>query len=280
MAQQNQETTPVDPANSPAKRKRGRPRKHDYDNLSHKQRRRPNAAPAHAHPNANSADHSQLIPAQSKSAAASSHGPNDLLGQAVCGTLDGTFDAGYMLTVRVANGGHVLRGLVFDPRLCVPVSAENDIAPLLPMATPNGTPSSVVESHDQTLVSVPIHPVPVPFSVALPLRVREPAAASQTMNPMLVTSSLPQPSRQLNTDKGVQAKTLQTLSKSSVNNANQESSSSASQHVVDDDKQAEDLSADVKEEAFQAFQTTLDVLPEDQCTNLSGFLAESKACIK
>lgn len=278
---------------------------------------RPKAAPAHAHPNANSANHSQLIPAQSNSAAASSHAPNDLLGQAVCGTLDGTFDAGYMLTVRVANGGHVLRGLVFDPRLCVPISAENDIAPLLPMATPNGTPSSVVESHDQTLVSVPIHPVPVPLSVALPLQVREPAAAaSQTMNPMLVTSSLPQPSRQLNTNKvvpndsdpqlslnkvapndtdprlstnkvaprdiddllaEVQAKTLQTLSKSSVNNANEESSAAASQHVVDDDKQAENLSADVKEEAFQTFQTTLDVLPEDRCTNLVGFLSREQS---
>lgn len=278
---------------------------------------RPKAAPAHAHPNANSANHSQLIPAQSNSAAASSHAPNDLLGQAVSGTLDGTFDAGYMLTVRVANGGHVLRGLVFDPRLCVPISAENDIAPLLPMATPNGTPSSVVESHDQTLVSVPIHPVPVPLSVALPLQVREPAAAaSQTMNPMLVTSSLPQPSRQLNTNKvvpndsdpqlslnkvapndtdprlstnkvaprdiddllaEVQAKTLQTLSKSSVNNANEESSAAASQHVVDDDKQAENLSADVKEEAFQTFQTTLDVLPEDRCTNLVGFLSREQS---
>ncbi|THU68699.1 hypothetical protein C4D60_Mb08t06610 [Musa balbisiana] len=276
---------------------------------------RPKATPAHAHPNANSANHSQLIPAQSNSAAASSHAPNDLLGQAVCGTLDGTFDAGYMLTVRVANGGHVLKGLVFDPRLCVPISVENDIAPLLPMATPNGTPSSVVES-DQTLVSVPIHPVPVPFSVALPLQVREPAAASQTMNPMLVTSSLPQPSRQLNTNKvvpndldpqlslnkvapndtdprlstnkvaptdiddllaEVQAKTLQTLSKSSVNNANQESSPAASQHVVDDDKQAENLSADVKEEAFQTFQTTLDVLPEDRCTNLVGFLSREQS---
>ncbi|CAL9747725.1 unnamed protein product [Musa acuminata subsp. burmannicoides] len=404
MAQQNQETTPADPANSPAKHKRGRPRKQDYDNLSHKQRRslgiqasssqaypatssghgdqavpthanvaacssflfqslpvqtnptpctiygaqsslvdagstvnssygiqsahapanptpyigyRPKAAPAHAHPNANSANHSQLIPAQSNSAAASSHAPNDLLGQTVCGTLDGTFDAGYMLTVRVANGGHVLRGLVFDPRLCVPISAENDIAPLLPMATPNGTPSSVVESHDQTLVSVPIHPVPVPLSVALPLQVREPAAAaSQTMNPMLVTSSLPQPSRQLNTNKvvpndsdpqlslnkvapndtdprlstnkvaprdiddllaEVQAKTLQTLSKISVNNANEESSAAASQHVVDDDKQAENLTADVKEEAFQMFQTTLDVLPEDRCTNLVGFLSREQS---
>ncbi|RWV97370.1 hypothetical protein GW17_00039842 [Ensete ventricosum] len=434
MAQQNQETTPVDPANSPAKRKRGRPRKHDYDNLSHKQRRRyftrqlflskliqllvlvkspqgfgsqanstatsslgiqadpatasghgdhaiptqanvaacssllfqslpvqtnptpctiygaqsslveagstvnssygiqstlapanpspylgyrPKAAPAHVHPNANSANHSQLIPAQSNSAATSSHGPNDLLGQAVCGTLDGTFDAGYMLTVRVANGGHVLRGLVFDPRLCVPISADNDIVPLLPMATPNGTPSSVVESHDQTLVSVPIHPVAVPLSVALPLQVREPAAASQTMNPMLVTSSLPQPSRQLNTNKvvpndsdpqlslnkvapndtdprlstnkvaptdiddllaEVQAKTLQTLSKSSVNDANQESSPAASHHVVDDDKQTEDLSAaDVKQEAFQTFHTTLDVLPEDRCTNLVGFLSSEQS---
>lgn len=40
MAQQNQEITPVDPVNLPLKRKRGRPRKHDYDNPSCQQHQR------------------------------------------------------------------------------------------------------------------------------------------------------------------------------------------------------------------------------------------------
>ncbi|RWV88839.1 hypothetical protein GW17_00049043 [Ensete ventricosum] len=96
----------------------------------------------------------------------SSHGPNGLLGQAVCGTLDGTFDAGYLLTVRVANTGDVLKGLVFDPRLCIPVSAENDIAPLLaPVATPNGTFFSVDEALSETLVSVPVQAAQVQASI-------------------------------------------------------------------------------------------------------------------
>lgn len=38
MAQQNQDINPVDPTNLP-KRKRGRPRKYNYDNLGFEQRR-------------------------------------------------------------------------------------------------------------------------------------------------------------------------------------------------------------------------------------------------
>ncbi|KAJ8509668.1 hypothetical protein OPV22_000102 [Ensete ventricosum] len=233
MAQQNQEITPVDPANLPLKRKRGRPRKHDYDNPSCQQHQRLEAVPAQACPIGDSVHHSQVIPTRANSAVTSSHGPNGLLGQAVCGTLDGTFDAGYLLTVRVANTGDVLKGLVFDPRLCIPVSAENDIAPLLaPVATPNGTFFSVDEALSETLVSVPVQAVPT--SSASPFKTAQ-----------------------------VQASIPQTLPKSTLYDANQEPAPAASQQVVVDDAKAEDflgLAAVNKETS----QLILDVPSEDR----------------
>ncbi|KAI5073228.1 hypothetical protein GOP47_0011241 [Adiantum capillus-veneris] len=51
------------------------------------------------------------------------------VGQQVHGVLDGSFDAGYLLTVRVGNTQTVLRGAVFEPTLSVPISQANDIAP-------------------------------------------------------------------------------------------------------------------------------------------------------
>lgn len=51
------------------------------------------------------------------------------VGQQVHGVLDGSFDAGYLLTVRVGNTQTVLRGAVFEPSLSVPISQSNDIAP-------------------------------------------------------------------------------------------------------------------------------------------------------
>ncbi|MCO5590896.1 hypothetical protein L7F22_044871 [Adiantum nelumboides] len=54
---------------------------------------------------------------------------NAFVGQQVHGVLDGSFDAGYLLTVRVGNTQTVLRGAVFEPTLSVPISQANDIAP-------------------------------------------------------------------------------------------------------------------------------------------------------
>eukprot|EP00252_Welwitschia_mirabilis_P017103 TRINITY_DN379_c0_g1_i1.p1 TRINITY_DN379_c0_g1~~TRINITY_DN379_c0_g1_i1.p1 ORF type:complete len:186 (+),score=29.90 TRINITY_DN379_c0_g1_i1:450-1007(+) len=54
---------------------------------------------------------------------------NAYVGQTVHGVLDGSFDAGYLVTVRVGNTDTVLRGVVFEPRLSVPISRMNDIAP-------------------------------------------------------------------------------------------------------------------------------------------------------
>ncbi|URD81175.1 Mate efflux family protein [Musa troglodytarum] len=253
MAQQNQEITPVDPANLPLKRKRGRPRKHDYDNPSCQQHQRLEAVPAQACPIADSVHHSQVIPTRANSALTSSHGPNGLLGQAVCGTLDGTFDAGYLLTVRVANTGDVLKGLVFDPRLCIPVSAENDIAPLLaPVATPNGTSFSADEVPSETLVSVPVQAVPTSS-----------AAPFKTVNQSPATSRLPRTAPQLSKNEAqVQASVPQTLPKSTLNDANQEPAPAASQQVVVDDAKAEDFPglAAVNKETSQMI---LDVPSED-----------------
>ncbi|XP_065030910.1 uncharacterized protein LOC135653190 isoform X3 [Musa acuminata AAA Group] len=187
------------------------------------------AVPAQACPIADSVHHSQVIPTRANSTVTSSHGPNGLLGQAVCGTLDGTFDAGYLLTVRVANTGDVLKGLVFDPRLCIPVSTENDIAPLLaPVATPNGTSFSVDETLSETLVSVPVQAVPTSS-----------AAPFKTVNQSPATSRLPHTAPQLS--KNVQACIPQTLPKSTLNDANEEPAPAASQQVVVDDAKAEDF---------------------------------------
>jgi hypothetical protein len=43
--------------------------------------------------------------------------------------LDGSFDAGYLLSVRVGNTDTILHGAVFGPGLSLPVSKVNDIAP-------------------------------------------------------------------------------------------------------------------------------------------------------
>lgn len=52
-----------------------------------------------------------------------------MIGQQVTGVLDGTFDAGYLLSVRVGSSDMILRGVVFGPGLSVPLSRVNDIAP-------------------------------------------------------------------------------------------------------------------------------------------------------
>lgn len=54
---------------------------------------------------------------------------SSFIGQQVNGILDGSFDAGYLLTVRVGDSQTVLRGVVFEPNLCVPISRSNDVAP-------------------------------------------------------------------------------------------------------------------------------------------------------
>ncbi|KAG6491442.1 hypothetical protein ZIOFF_052793 [Zingiber officinale] len=121
------------------------------------------------------AHYSEVSPTQPNSSIVSNQKTNGLLGQTVCGTLDGTFEAGYLLTVKVGDTGHVLKGIVFDPHRCVPISEENDIAPLIPMARPIGTFYSSTEKPSQALVSVPVRPAAASFDVAVPHQRKDPS---------------------------------------------------------------------------------------------------------
>lgn len=137
------------------------------------------------------AHYSEVSSTQPNSAITSSQKTNGLLGQTVCGTLDGTFEAGYLLTVKVGDTGHVLKGIVFDPHRCVPISEENDIAPLIPMARPIGTFYSPTEKPSQALVSVPVRPAAASFDVVVPDQRKEPPSKISA-NQLLTPAELPQ----------------------------------------------------------------------------------------
>lgn len=57
----------------------------------------------------------------------------NMLGQIVSGVIDGTFDAGYFLSVKLGNNATTLRGLIFEPGRFSPITAANDIAPQVKM---------------------------------------------------------------------------------------------------------------------------------------------------
>ncbi|KAL5710758.1 hypothetical protein ACHQM5_021284 [Ranunculus cassubicifolius] len=75
-----------------------------------------------------------------------------MVGQAVFGILDGSFEAGYLLTVKVGNTDTVLKGVVFQPGSSVPVSVSNDVAPHVKMLKradvhmPHNPPTTVYQA--------------------------------------------------------------------------------------------------------------------------------------
>lgn len=91
-----------------------------------------------------------------------------LIGQQVTGVLDGSFDAGYLLSVRVGNTDTVLRGVVFGPGLSVPLSKINDVAPSV---------KHVRRDEKITSPPKPIGPPPLPFVATLPVVLPTPLPA-------------------------------------------------------------------------------------------------------
>ncbi|KAK4364209.1 hypothetical protein RND71_015567 [Anisodus tanguticus] len=79
-------------------------------------------------------------------------GGNNVVGQMVSGVVDGCFDAGYFISVRVGNSGTTLRGLVFQPGRFAPITPANDVAPSAivyhrnQVAQPNVAPGQVLSS--------------------------------------------------------------------------------------------------------------------------------------
>ncbi|KAJ8556276.1 hypothetical protein K7X08_023034 [Anisodus acutangulus] len=79
-------------------------------------------------------------------------GGNNVVGQMVSGVVDGCFDAGYFISVRVGNSGTTLRGLVFQPGRFAPITPANDVAPSAivyhrnQVAQPNVAPGQLLSS--------------------------------------------------------------------------------------------------------------------------------------
>ncbi|CAA0826519.1 DNA binding [Striga hermonthica] len=103
----------------PAKRRRGRPRKDSNlprdGSLHHYSPGK--ASTAHPTPNSSLCYNTQEAI------------PNPMIGSLIYGVIEGSFDAGYLISVKIGNGGAPFRGVVFQPRKFVPITPLNDVAP-------------------------------------------------------------------------------------------------------------------------------------------------------
>ncbi|XVE51127.1 hypothetical protein DITRI_Ditri02bG0014000 [Diplodiscus trichospermus] len=112
MSSQNHEASLCSSADPPMKRKRGRPRKDESVQ----------------------GDGTPVTPASENlknkhTVGTSDPVSDDMVGQMVSGVIEGSFDAGYLLNVKVQDTNTQLRGVVFLPGQFTPITAANDVAP-------------------------------------------------------------------------------------------------------------------------------------------------------
>ncbi|KAL0012360.1 hypothetical protein SO802_007468 [Lithocarpus litseifolius] len=140
MSQQSQNTSSLSPADVPMKRKRGRPRK-DESLLSSKKK------PATPGPDS--------IKKNKETVSTSGGGVNDVMvGRMVTGVIEGSFDAGYLLNVKLGDTDTPLRGVVFLPGRFTPISAANDVAPHVKMYNRKDTPIPVFNPQTPVFKSI------------------------------------------------------------------------------------------------------------------------------
>ncbi|KAI3675608.1 hypothetical protein L1987_85198 [Smallanthus sonchifolius] len=120
----NQEARPSDTLVGPEKRKRGRPRKDPSEKRA--QRARSQAAARMSRGFGQPTNNTPLVDLIND--------PTEVMvGQIVTGVVQATFDAGYLLAVRIGNSNITLTGAVFKPGHTAPVTPENDVAPHVEM---------------------------------------------------------------------------------------------------------------------------------------------------
>ncbi|KAI3695218.1 hypothetical protein L1987_78210 [Smallanthus sonchifolius] len=119
----NQEARPNATLIAPEKRKRGRPQKDPSERRAQKARSQAARMPPGFVQLTNNAPRVDPI-----------NDPTEtMVGQIVTGVVEATFDAGYLLAVRIGNSKITLRGAVFKPGHTAPVTPENDVAPHVQM---------------------------------------------------------------------------------------------------------------------------------------------------
>ncbi|KAG6794029.1 hypothetical protein POTOM_003262 [Populus tomentosa] len=159
MSEANQGNNPDASAIVPLKRRRGRPRKYPKMEVDHE---------ANAHVSGiQNLNHGENAHAPLGFVVVNSNQPHAvgpvnnaidaMIGQSVYGVIEATFDAGYLLNVRVGGTETTLRGVVFKPGHSIPVNPENDIAPNVPMIRRNEIPLTR-ESNNQVHTLVPQTP--------------------------------------------------------------------------------------------------------------------------
>lgn len=113
----------------PVKRKRGRPRKDE--NMPRNEKRQIQTSiisPSSQPPSTITTIQPQ--PSVNMNHVGDSH---NMVGQVVTGVIDGLFDAGYLISVRVGPNNTLLRGLVFQQGHFGQITPHNDVAPTLNM---------------------------------------------------------------------------------------------------------------------------------------------------
>ncbi|KAK7292404.1 hypothetical protein RIF29_08183 [Crotalaria pallida] len=138
MNQQNQGSGT--PSTVPMKRKRGRPRKEG------------SVVQSENNPVMLGSDN---VFNSNQTSGTSNDCDDEMVGKVVTGVIEGTFKAGYLLNVKVADTDAFLRGLVFLPGQVAPITAENDIAPHLKMIKRKEIPIPVLTPQTEIHGSVP-----------------------------------------------------------------------------------------------------------------------------
>ncbi|KAF9672985.1 hypothetical protein SADUNF_Sadunf11G0101300 [Salix dunnii] len=141
MSELNQGNNPGASAIIPLKRKRGRPRKYPKLEVHHKGNAHvPRDQNPNRRENAHTAGFGGVNGKQPHQVDPVNDAIDSMIGQSVHGIIEATFDAGYLLNVRVGDSEMTLRGVVFKPGHYVPVMPENDIAPGVSMIRRNEIP--------------------------------------------------------------------------------------------------------------------------------------------
>ncbi|KAK8629476.1 hypothetical protein V6N13_078317 [Hibiscus sabdariffa] len=139
MSCQNQGASLSSSADQPAKLKRGRPCKDESVQGG----------------NTRATPESGNVKRNKQSAWIGEPASADLLGQMVSGVVERSFDAGYLLNVKVRDTNVHLRGVVFLPGLFAPVTGANDVAPHAKMHKRNDIPIPFVNVQGHLHVASP-----------------------------------------------------------------------------------------------------------------------------
>ncbi|XP_075103041.1 uncharacterized protein LOC142177643 [Nicotiana tabacum] len=121
--QTTQDNNPTAPTILPAKQRRGRPRKDGGV------AKRGNLQSSMTPPPPETIKKVQQNAVEVSQKDGGIVGGNNIIGQMVSGVVDGCFDAGYFISVRVGNSATTLRGLVFQPGRFAPITPANDVVP-------------------------------------------------------------------------------------------------------------------------------------------------------